>query len=372
MPWVTPDIASVRRMTRDYVTASLSGAQVIGNTVLRVMSDAQAALAALILRFLDWLARQLMPDLAETIWLGRHGNIWLVNSDGSTGRKAATPSSGTVTFTGTPGVLVPVGTQLVSPDGSTFYQTVEPATLVDTSLGQPPVEVAIRAINPGAAGNQPVGTRLTLTTPAAGIDGDAIVVDLRGGNEVETDDQLRARVLARIRQPPMGGCAYDYEHWAMAIPSNTRAWCAPREMGEGCVTVRFMCDALRADNQGIPTPEDVKITRQYLDKVRPVAVKDFFVEAPVPEPIDFGLSLTNDSLTLRSQIAASCAAMISEKAQPAHQINGELVGPITIKAAWIAEAIGRVTDDYVLTMVDHPMPTNGHIGVLGTITYPTP
>jgi uncharacterized phage protein gp47/JayE len=367
MPWITPSLTQCREMVRDDITASLQGAAVVGNTVLRVMSDAMAGIGALVLRYLDWLARQLMPDQSEKEWLDRWGNIYLINSDGTMGRKGATTASGTVTFTGVAGVTVPAGTELVSPDGQAFYDTLEFIT-----LGTQPVEVAVRATTAGAAGNMPAGTALAMTVPESGVDSAVIVVDLRGGEEVESDDQLRARVLARIRQPPMGGCAYDFEHWAMSIPSVTRAFCAPREMGMGTVTVRFMCDALRADQGGFPTDEDIAVVRSYLDTVRPVAVRDFFVESPVPEPIDFTLTLKQDSLALRAQIASSCEAMISEKAMPAHHVNGELVGPTTILASWVAEAINRCTNDFTLDMSDHVMPHNGAIGVLGTITYPGP
>src|SRR6516162_8149545 len=99
MPWSTPTLYQVRAMVRDDVTTSLQGAAVVGNTVLRVMADAQAGLARLILKYIDWLALQLMPDTAETEWLDRHGQIWLVNADGSTGRKLATPATGEAAFT---------------------------------------------------------------------------------------------------------------------------------------------------------------------------------------------------------------------------------------------------------------------------------
>ena len=367
MPWQTPTLRQVREMVRDDITSSLSGSVVVGNTVLRVMADAMAGLTRLVLKYLDWLALQLMPDTAETEWLDRHGQIWLVNADGSLGRKSPTPAGGTVTFTGVSGVVVPEGTEIQSLDGSTTYETLELITLTNA-----PVEVAVRAVNAGVAGNQPPGTPLPLLVPITGVDSNAVTVDLRGGTEVETDDQLRARVLARIRQPPMGGCAYDYEHWAMSIPSVTRAWCAPRELGMGTVTVRFMCDALRADVGGFPTQDDVQIVQDYLNKVRPVAVRDFFVMAPVPEPINFTLSLANDSMALRTQVATSVNAMLEEKGAPAHQIDGQLVPGTTILESWVAEAINRVTNQYDLTMSDHPMPHNGAIATLGTITYPTP
>jgi uncharacterized phage protein gp47/JayE len=356
-------------MTRDDVTASLQGAAVVGNTVLRVMSDAMAGLARLVLKYIDWLALMLMPDTATDVWLDRHGQIWLVNADGSLGRKGATQSSGTVGFTGTPGVIIPEGSILVAPTGQT-YETLEFGTLPDT--GTQPLEIAVKSINPGADQNMPAGTALAQSTPISGVDGDVAVIDLRGGTDVETDDALRARILARIRQPPMGGCAYDYEQWAMAIPSVTRAWCAPRELGMGTVTLRFMADFLRSDTGGFPTQEDINIVEDYLDKKRPVAVRDFFIQAPVPEPINFGLSLVSDSITARNQVATAVDAMLVERAMPAHQVNGELVPGTTIYASWVAEAVNRVTNEFELTMNDHPMPHNGALATLGTITYPTP
>jgi hypothetical protein len=208
--------------------------------------------------------------------------------------------------------------------------------------------------------------------PLGGVDGSASVVALNCGTDQETDEQLRARILQRIQEPPMGGDASDYVAWAEEIPSVTRAWCAPREMGMGTITVRFMCDALRASNGGFPTQQDVQVVADYLDVLRPVAVRDFFVMAPVPEPIDFGLSLTYDSLTLRGQVADSVSAMLAERGQPAHAVNGQLVAGTTILAAWVSEAISRVTNDFLLTMDDHPMPHNGALPVLGTITYPVP
>lgn len=367
MPWLTPSLRQCRELVRNDIMASLAGAAVVGNSVLRIMSDSQAGMGRLNLKYLDWLANQLMVLTAEREWLDRWGVIWLINSDGSVGRKNPTLASGTVTFSGTPGVVVPEGTEVDSADGQS-YETLE-----FIALGTQPVEVAVRALNPGAAGNLPEGTPMAMAIPQSGVE-EVTVVDIRGGTEMETDAQLRARILRRIREPAMGGCAYDYEHWAMAIPSVTRAWTAPREMGMGTVTVRFMTDALRADNAGFPLPTDVEVVRAYLDIVRPVAVRDFFVEAPVPEPIDFNLALPSDtdSLVLRNQVAASCAAMISERSMPAHQVNGELVAGTTVFASWIAEAVNRVTHDFTLDMDDHVMPHNGSLAVLGTITYPEP
>src|SRR5262245_5973220 len=105
MPWQTPTLSQVRTLVRDNIRATLPGADaLVPNSVLRVLSDNQGALCHLVLQFLDWLALQLIPDTAEHEWLERHGEIWLVNADGSTGRKLSTLATGTVTMTGFAGV----------------------------------------------------------------------------------------------------------------------------------------------------------------------------------------------------------------------------------------------------------------------------
>jgi len=350
-------------MVRDDVTSALRGAAMVGNNALRVMSDAQGGLAHLILRYIDWLSLQLLPDTAETEWLDRHGNIWLVNSDGSTGRKDATYSEGTATFSGLQGLAIPIFTELTAPNGFGF-QTSE-----EILIGAGPTTGAIEATDPGAAGNLPPGANLSFAVALGGIDTTITVVQLVGGTDQETDDQLRARVLERIQKPPMGGDADDYVAWTLAVPGTTRAWCAPREMGMGTVTVRFMCDALRVSGGGFPLQQDIDGVKAYLDQKRPVAVKDFFVEAPIPEPINYTLHIINDNLSIRQQTEQSVAAMLFERASPAWSASGILQPAQTIYAAWVSEAISRVVSEFDLTMVDHVMPNNGALAVPGTVTY---
>ena len=110
MPWSTPTLKAVRTQVRDYIAAVLPGADAsVPNSVLRVLSDAMGALCHLCLQYIDWLALQLLPDTAETEWLSRHGAIWLVNADGSIGRKLATQAFGTANF-------IAIGLPVVVPD----------------------------------------------------------------------------------------------------------------------------------------------------------------------------------------------------------------------------------------------------------------
>jgi uncharacterized phage protein gp47/JayE len=361
MPWQTPTLREVRSLVRDAIRASLPGADAnVPNSVLRVMSDNQGALCHLTLEYQDWLALQLMPDTAETEWLDRHGNIWLVNSDGTTGRKMATLASGTVTFTGDEGAIVPLGTQVSYTNVS--YELLEQITIKGNAATPGP----IRALDPGAVGNQPIGTQLAITNSLDGVDDGVTVVELVGGADTEGDDELRMRVLQRIRQPPMGGAAHDYVRWALAVPGCTRAWCVPLEMGIGTVTVRVLFDVLRADDDGWPRDEDLAAVTAYMDTVRPVAVKDFWVLAPIKQRIDVYINnLVPDNAETRASIEQSLHDMLFAMAAPGQ----------TIYAVWKAQAIMNtvgVKSFDLANWEDNVMLSAGNMAVLGDITYDSP
>jgi uncharacterized phage protein gp47/JayE len=186
---------------------------------------------------------------------------------------------------------------------------------------------------------------------------------LTGGTDTETDDELRARVLQRIREPPMGGDANDYVQWALQVPGVTRAWCSPLEMGMGTVTVRFLMDDLRASDDGWPTDADIQTVSDYINSVRPVAVRDIFIEAPVKQPVDVYITdLVQDTPSTRVAIEQSLQAMLEVYAAPGQ----------TIYAAWKAAAVmntPNVQSFDMLNMQDDVMLSPGHMAVLGNIIY---
>lgn len=355
MPWNTPTLAEVRRLARDLTVAYLPGADAnVPNSVLRVTSDTNAALAHENLLYLDWEALQLMIDTAEAEWLDRWAQIWLG------GRKAATYAGGTIIVTGIEGTVVPVATRMQASSGA-IYETLEQVTLLST-----PATISVRSVTEGAISNLESGSPLALIDAVSGVDGTATVGLLNGGADIEGDELLRARLLERIRKPPMGGADYDYVAWTKEVPGVTRAWAAPLEMGVGTVTVRFMMDDLRADDDtsvdGFPLPEDVAIVASYLDTKRPVAVKDFFVEAPIPQPIDLTISgLTNDTSAVRGAIRQSLLDMLDDRAVPGQKIF----------RSWVDEAISQAVgeESHELTFTSTNMTSAGHLAVLGTITY---
>jgi uncharacterized phage protein gp47/JayE len=146
-------------VSKERLLASLNAAATLGNSMLRVISDATSGQAHLILRYIDWLSKQIMPDKAETEWLDRFGTLWLTNADGSRGRKASEFSHGTVTVYGTTGMIVPAAAQLSQTAAGITFETLTAVTV--SGAGS---DVDVRALDPGLAGNLIVGDVLQFET----------------------------------------------------------------------------------------------------------------------------------------------------------------------------------------------------------------
>jgi uncharacterized phage protein gp47/JayE len=360
MAWTTPTLSTVRRLVRDAIAANLRGADAtVQNSVLRVLSDATAGVAHLVLKYVDWVAKQLLPDTAENEWLRRWADILLI-----AGPKAASFAAGTAVVSGIEGTLVPMGARLVASNGAGYQVSSQ------TTIGPGGGTIEVQSLIGGVVGNQLWGATLSFTTAVAGLDAQAVVVSLSGGADAESTEELRGRVLDHIRKPPMGGDADDYVAWALEFPGVTRAWCAPLEMGIGTVTVRFMMDDVRVNQGGFPNEDDAAALLAYLDAKRPVSVLDLYVVSPVPEPVSFTLSdLVSDDNSTLANIEAKVREMLKMRAAPAYAKNGVTQEAQTIYASWVSEAVSSAdgADHFDLIMADHVMPSPGHMAVLGNI-----
>ena len=126
----------------------------------------------------------------------------------------------------------------------------------------------------------------------------------------------------------------------------------------GTVTVRFMCDELRAEDEGFPWDEDIQAVTDYLNIKRPVAVKDFFVESPIRQEISFTINdLVTDTEAIRAAIEQSVSDMLLVRA-----VAGQ-----TIYASWVIEAISKRLAKITIRLIfeNTPMLSPGHLAVLG-------
>lgn len=349
MPFVRPTLPElIDRVTTD-ISGRVTGVEsaVLRRSLLGIIGRSEAGAVHMLYGFLEWAARQAIIDTAEKEYLERWAGIWKVF------RKAADFSTGPALLSGTVGSTILAGTILQRQDG-VQYRVLADGTFTGTTL-QPTV-VAVEA---GAAGDTVAGTPLFLLSPVAGVQSTgAAAADIEGGLDVETDPQLLARLLQRIRQPPHGGAASDYELWALEVPGVTRVWVYPLQMGAGTVTVLFVCDG---ETDIIPTPAKVAEVKAYIDARRPVTA-EVFVVAPVADPLDMTVKLSPNTAAVQAAVRAEVADLIVRDARPgAPTLISRLREAVSLAAGESDNAITSPTADVVHA--------TGHMAVPGTIIF---
>lgn len=297
--------------------------------------------------YLDWMARQVMPDTADMEYLDRHAAIWLTIP-----RKPAVAATGEASFTIQTGAVIPAGTVLRAFDG-VEYQTTASATIAGLTATAP-----VTALIAGITGNRATGQTLTLTSPITGVLASALGGQLSGGAEIESDDDLRARVLTRIQTTPNGGSSIDYVTWALEVAGVTRAWVYPQELGPGTITLRFM-----RDNDAVPIPDATAVAavKDYIDVLRPVTAQ-LTVVAPVAVPVNFSITLTPGTTTVRAAVQSALTDLMRRDAIPGG----------TILLSRIREAISLATGetDHVLSVPSaNVVSATGNISTMGAITW---
>ncbi|NDV21011.1 baseplate J protein, partial [Pseudodesulfovibrio sp. JC047] len=211
MPFDRPSLKELIDRSVADIESRLDGADAsLRRMLLNILAKMQAGAVHGLYGYLDWIALQGMPDTAEVEQLERWASIW------GKRRKAASKSSGPITLNGSDGSVLPIGTIWKRGDGFEYETTTE-GVIADGSA-----EVSIMAIKAGAESNASAGTQLKLLSPVAGVQSTAIASELAGGTDVESDEDLRGRLLARIRQAPHGGATFDYVQWALDVPGVTR------------------------------------------------------------------------------------------------------------------------------------------------------
>mgnify|MGYP001468970781 CR=1 FL=1 len=233
-----------------------------------------------------WILRQIFPDTADTDYLELHAAL-----RGLT-RKSATVASGTVRFTGTAGAEIPSGAGAKTTDGALYVTT---AAGVIGSGGT--ADVAAQAEEAGTSGNLDAGTALTLTSAPSGVLSSAVVVEMLGGADAESDVDFLARLLELLRNPPAGGNAADYKRWALEVDGVSQAWVYPLRRGLGTVDVAV------AGADGLPGSDLLAAVQEHIDEVRPVAVKEFWAVAPTVVAVDITAQIRISGVTLEQSQA---------------------------------------------------------------------
>ncbi|GJD51077.1 hypothetical protein OPKNFCMD_3828 [Methylobacterium crusticola] len=360
-------LADLSRAARSYFTGAAGGAvaSVWANT-FTVFAKVLGLLTYEHELRRRWLSRQIFASTADELWLARHAfELGLAQG-------AGVAALGSVTAAATPGLAIPAGLTFVRDDGLTY------TTLARAIAAGPTVTLYVEADAVGEAGNAPAGTVLALSPDTAAPDGlgaggtvdaDEDGGGLSGGVDPEDLESLRARVLARKREPPHGGSARDYAAWlAAALPGVVRAVFVDAYANDArSVWVVF---TVADQPDGIPSAGQVTIAQAYLDDPvrRPVTAR-VFVAAPAPVAVSVAIGgLTPDTPDIRAAIAAELAAVFVDRAEPGRPT----LGPFVLSASWLNEAVSRATgeDRHRLVSPSGDLTFGaGQYPVLGAVSY---
>lgn len=125
----------------------------------------------------------------------------------------------------------------------------------------------------GEVGNRALGKLLPITYVAGLASADLTDVLLAGENE-EKDDQLRERILQKVRQPATSGNASHYIQWATSVTGVGAAKVTEQWNGPGTVKVSIV------DTDREPaSPALVEAAAAFIESVRPVCVAVTVVSA---------------------------------------------------------------------------------------------
>lgn len=343
MPFNTPTLPELIKRAKE----DLQG-DALQQSDAQVLARVHAGALFSIYGYMQWIADQILPDTADEAMLERQANLRIG------GRKQPSQATGTVQVTGTVGAFLPEGTVLQATNGNQ-YAVVEAVTLNDTTAS-----ASVISIEKGSAMNLDIGETLTLVSPIASIQDEATVEEpgITGGSDLESVEDLRDRVIRSYRIIPCGGDADDYVTWALEVEGITRAWCIPNHMGSGTVGVFCVRDG---DDPITPDEQELQYVKDHIDTVRPVTA-NVYVLAPTLKTINFTISVTPDSATVRTAVQAALSNLIDSE--------GDLGGTIYLShiRAAVSSATGE-TDNTVISPATDVTCKATELPVMGQITW---
>lgn len=216
-------------------------------------------------------------------------------------RDPATPASFDTALQGILSITVPAGTQATGPN-NLVYQTTAAVTL----SGSSPVVANWVCTTAGSAGTLAAGASLTLVSPLFYLTSQTttVVADsaLTPGEDEESNDSLRARLLLAWRTDAAAGNAADWAGWVRAaLPGASYVAVLPRWGGLGNVGL-----AVAMAGPAVPSSGQLSTIGAYVsDPSRCPVTAVPVVFAATLQPVGVTLHLVPDTLATRAAATAA-------------------------------------------------------------------
>lgn len=295
----------------------------------KALAGAIAGLILLLYQSVLWTYRQAFPSTADELALKLLGA--LVNID----ILPATFAVLTVDIPGTNGYTPPEGTQFRS--SSNVVYSITTTDIIAAGVAS----CSITCQTSGDIGNLPNGTELAIVSPDPQLTGIATVTATEtDGDDQESLDSYRARVLAAYRNRRTGGSPADYQQWGLETPNFD--WVSPLDSPTTAGEVEVYG---KVNNQpdGIPTGDQLNQLRDslILDPVTGLRTRHPIGPDVTTLPIsrfefDITIFLQNGTAQMKSDISAAVINDVETK-QPYNEAI-DLVKDDTISEGSISDA----------------------------------
>lgn len=352
---------------------------------LNIIAKLQGAASHLMLGYLDWIAKQAVPFTAtdENLegWAALK-NVFRIASENATG---------SITFNGVAGAIIPAGQEINrTADDTAFITLSETNFLADGDLA-----IEVKALEPGISANTEAGTAMQFAEGIDGVDNaGTVTTPITGGTDVESNESLFDRTMFAYQQTPHGGADVDYQRWAREVAGVTRVWINEYGAGPGTVVVYPMFDEQNTVHNGFPQGTDGGATLEpriptatgdqlavadyiYGDERQPVTA-EVHLDAPIADPKDFTITGLQDATqAIKDEITVAIENVFKEQGECVRKIINDATGDVTttgslVELSYIQVAIASIagTTPFVITSPTANITTIlGYLPTLGTITY---
>jgi uncharacterized phage protein gp47/JayE len=301
--------------------------------------------------FLAYVAREVMVDTAVD-WLPRHAAIWSVP------QIQASFATGNAIFASGSGVPLPSGLALSFP-GGLAYGTTAAVTIAANSTGSVPIACTVA----GSQGNLAPGAVLQVVNPLAGLTTQTATVDSNGvsGQDAETIDQWRARIIAQKQRGNGAGNGADFQRWAAEVLPG----CIVRAFtpGAGFATVAIAMPS--GQTWRVPTGTELSLATAYLNDAsvrKPLGVPVVDVCAANLVPQNYTIHLVPDTVANRAGATnALTLQMLADATISGTIYRARMEAALVDISGEFADDMTTPTADFVGGPID--------LAVIGTVTF---
>ncbi|ECM1814054.1 baseplate J/gp47 family protein [Salmonella enterica subsp. enterica serovar Newport] len=279
MAYLTPDAEKIRANLLRDLKNQLPDADITPDSDYFVRASSVASVAEGLYQHQAWVVRQIFPDTSDSDYLALHARTRGLK------RKPPTTAKGLAGISGSPGSVLPAGSQIRG-------ERLAVTTTADVKLTAGTADVPVTAVQSGVSGNLDTQVMAELVSAPMGINGRVVVKSLVGGTDEESDGELLDRLLDIIRRPPAGGNRYDYRRWAMEVPGVSSAWVYPIRRGAGTVDIAITSAG------GLASDEIIRNVQAHIDDVRPVTARNALVLSPQLRRVDFDVIVKAEGVTM--------------------------------------------------------------------------